>query len=221
MGRTFDKCRGIDMKRVTFETARWLKEVGYPQDKEFTAYYNEDGILIKPYVFNTGKEVADAPTYLEVWLWLWREKKYRILLSASNQRWDEVHGVVDGVDGIVETSWHRGLPGYDATDHKANHTDPEKAIIAAIEYLVDKLSKTKETKFKYETIMEDWHGHCRRDRFEAASDEEAKRIVNEKGFNYFGSHDCLWRVCGDYVDHSHFTEEEEEKMKRNYIEIKC
>lgn len=139
MGRTADKCGGIDMKRVTFETARWLKEVGYPQDKEFTAYYNEDGILIKPYVFHTGNEVADAPTYLEVWLWLWREKKYRILLSASNQRWDEVHGVVDGVNGIVETSWHRGLPGYDATDHRANHTDPEKAIIAAIEYLVDKL----------------------------------------------------------------------------------
>lgn len=125
------------MKRVTFEVAKALKDAGYPQEY-CNCYLDENGNRLTYVTYNI-KIIYACPTYLEVWLWLWREKKYRILLSASNQRWDEVHGVVDGVNGIVETSWHRGLPGYDATDHRANHTDPEKAIIAAIEYLVDKL----------------------------------------------------------------------------------
>lgn len=124
------------MKIVSFEIAKALKEVGYPQDRQRYQYGYEGNLvdLVRDGGICYGPV---APTYLEVWLWLWRKKKYRILLSASNQRWDEVHGVVDGVDGIVETSWHRGLPGYDATNHRANNTDPEKAIEQAIEYLVD------------------------------------------------------------------------------------
>lgn len=213
------------MKLVTFEIAKCLKEIGYPQHSlnEVTSLaYNDEGEIweMRDFDQNPYLEYYSICTYFDVWLWLWREKKYRILLSASNQRWNEVHGVVDGVDGIVETSWYKGMAGYDVTDHRANHTDPEEAIIAAVEYLVDKLRKAKETKFKYEAIMEDWYGRQHRDRFEADSDEEAKRIFNKSDYNYSSSHDHLWRVNGDYVDHNHFTKEEEEKMKRNYIEIK-
>lgn len=72
---------------------------------------------------------------------------------------------------------------------------------------------------KYETLIEDYHGHCFRDRFEANSDEEAKLKAEKDGYNYFSSNDCLWRVCGDYVNHSNFTKEEEQKMKNNYIRL--
>lgn len=47
------------MKRVSFEVAKAIKETGYPQGTENIAYYNEKGMLIKPNVFNGGKEIAD------------------------------------------------------------------------------------------------------------------------------------------------------------------
>lgn len=124
----------MNMKRVSFKVAKILKEAGYPQDQT-VSHYTSWGELV--YYGIAGEDGFDVPTYFDVWLWLWREKKYRILLSASNQRWNEVHGIVDGVNGIVETSWYKGLPGYDATNHNANHIDPEEAIEAAIEFLVN------------------------------------------------------------------------------------
>lgn len=72
---------------------------------------------------------------------------------------------------------------------------------------------------KYETLIEDYHGHVFRDRFEANSDEEAREIARKDGYNYFSSDDCIWRVNGDYVNHSHFDKAEQEKMKQNYTRI--
>lgn len=122
----------MELKRVSFSVAKALKEAGYPQEGVW--YYSPDGRI--------GEAVPDpedylAPTYLQAWLWLWREKKYRILLSASNQRWDEVHGIVTGTDGEVCQSYHRGEKAYDATDHRANWQDPEEAITEAINHLVE------------------------------------------------------------------------------------
>lgn len=68
------------MERVPFEIAKALKEeVGYPQDIEDTVYLNngeeytfdESNPLFK-YVENC---CCDAPYAMDVWLWLWREKK--------------------------------------------------------------------------------------------------------------------------------------------------
>ena len=73
---------------------------------------------------------------------------------------------------------------------------------------------------QYETLIEDYHGHCFHDRFEASSDEEAKKIANADGYNYFSSDDCLWRVPNGYVNHSHFDAEQQRKMREEYIRIK-
>lgn len=101
------------MKIVSFEIAKAIKEAGYPQGMENTAYYNEDGVLVKPFVFNGGNEIADAPTYLEVWLWLWREKTINVTPIMTT--------------GIVEF-WSR--------DGKI-HFDPEECIEQSIKHLVD------------------------------------------------------------------------------------
>lgn len=61
-----------------------------------------------------GSAIA-APSYLKVWLWLWREKEIKIS-----------HRI--GVDII-------GIEDNDAID--GSFDDPEGAIISAIEYLVD------------------------------------------------------------------------------------
>lgn len=53
------------MKRVSLKVAKAIKDAGYPQDYENAedTYTNLiGGIWVKP-------------TYIEVWLWLWREKK--------------------------------------------------------------------------------------------------------------------------------------------------
>lgn len=123
------------MKIVNFEVAKAIKELGFPQTHDYgNNNYDSKGTFGKP-LYSDG---FVAPTYIEVWLWMWREKKFRILLSASNQRWNEVHGIVDGKNGKVETIWTVLTPCYNITDHYANYTDPEIAIENAIEFLLKK-----------------------------------------------------------------------------------
>lgn len=131
------------MKRVSFEVAKALKEAGYDEVCQY-GYCVVDGIptLVKTeeewerhpinnsdmYDFLVctcqeieGKEDCTAPTYLEVWLWLWREKKYPINVDC-----------------------HIGGNGKWSTDMSIeDYTDPEEAIIAAIESLVDDCMQVK------------------------------------------------------------------------------
>lgn len=105
------------MKRVTFKIAKAIKEIGYPQtiEGEFASYYDVTGrfyeysykVLINPDL------IYDAPTYLEVWLWLWKEKKINV-----TPEYDQISGMFLSC-GISERE------------------DPEEAIKVAIEYLVD------------------------------------------------------------------------------------
>ena len=60
-----------------------------------------------------------APTYLEVWGWLWREKEIRIELNS---------GAIVSMR-VTDFSW--------SVVYQNNYSDPEKAIIAAIDYLVE------------------------------------------------------------------------------------
>lgn len=123
------------MKRVSFKTAKALKEAGYPQgvlpkilkEKSFPMYYNEDFVPNYVYfyayyitTFDTNLCVA-CPTYLEVWLWLWREKK--IYLNTNTQR-----------KGIVCVYWDDTII-HEVKDMRL--TDPEEAIASAIENMVD------------------------------------------------------------------------------------
>lgn len=90
------------MKRVSFEIAKALKEAGYPQDE------NEELKM------RGLPERVDVPTYIDTWLWLWREKGIKIS-----------HRIGVNITGIEDN---------DAIDDSFD--DPEEAIIAAIESLV-------------------------------------------------------------------------------------
>lgn len=97
------------MENVSFEVAKALKKAGYPQAKN-DIYYNKNGAVryCRPHAFTV---TYACPTYLETWLWLWREKKIDVTpYNCPNGDW----------------------VSFDITS-----TDPEEAIIAAIEYLVD------------------------------------------------------------------------------------
>lgn len=95
------------MKRISFKVAKAIKEAGYPQD-----YKNEDVYT------NLNGGIWVKPLYLEVWLWLCREKKMLLSIQEFCGEWNvyspQAHGHI-----------------------AQNFTDPEGAIIAAIEYLVD------------------------------------------------------------------------------------
>lgn len=124
------------MKEVPFNIACALKKAGYPQSMTRGIFYNKEGEPLLVTNVNDRLEYDTyAPSYFDVWLWLWRTHKFRIMLSASNQRWDEVHGIVTGVSGEVCKTFYRGIPAYDATDHFANYKDPEEAIVGAVNYL--------------------------------------------------------------------------------------
>lgn len=128
------------MERVSFKVAKVIKEAGYPQGDRnsglMSVYALEDrddnyipytriGKLTTNYHCQTyfnDIPFAVAPTYLEVWLWLWREKKICINCNYDKYNMLPMWWCTDE-DGI-----NYSAPNYD---------DPEEAIIATIEYLVD------------------------------------------------------------------------------------
>lgn len=92
------------MKRVSFKVAQAIKDAGFPQD-----YKNAEDVYTN---LNGGMWVK--PTYIEAWLWLWREKdiKYEIVKSGDKVLCKE-------------------------EPYKFFYMkDPEEAIEKAIEYLV-------------------------------------------------------------------------------------
>lgn len=114
------------MKRVSFEVAKAIKEAGYPQgwkcDKHYCLesegeYGYQIGDLVSANAIHKNcLEAISAPTYLEVWLWLWRNKGIEILPTG----------------GII---YHGGKLG---TKNLYNYpNDPEESIVAAIDCLVE------------------------------------------------------------------------------------
>lgn len=135
------------MKRVSFEVAKALKEAGYPQgdknsgncdvypledhDDNYTPY-TRVGKITTRYKCETWRTLSSipyvvAPYYLEVWLWLWREKKCYI-------------DVLNNQGGKVAQCliWIGNKPV-----HKLAYDTPEEAIIAAIDAALEYLSKNK------------------------------------------------------------------------------
>lgn len=113
------------MKRVSFEVAKAIKDAGYPQenltDKVYLLNCDKEGKLAH---YNSALyyDCAVAPTYLEVWLWLWREKKIAIPADYF---------------GYENNYWESCVPiDNDKFEFFSHMKDPEEAIIAAIEYLV-------------------------------------------------------------------------------------
>lgn len=106
-----------ELKRVSFEVAKAIKKTGYQQYSSYPIYDKNGKLrLLHQADIDFGREWFSAPTYLEVWLWLWREKEINIAMSEGTC-------VIRQYGVLVE--------------HFA-HSDPEEAIIAAIKYLVDK-----------------------------------------------------------------------------------
>lgn len=133
----------MEQKRVSFGVAQAIKEAGYPQGlHEMYVYaicnhrnsgampHYKEGELLSPSELDEcnycESDLIVAPTYLDVWLWLWREKGIRFDIEDL---WD------------VELSYpERGCAsntnqlGGICTPEVS---DPEEAIITAIEHLVD------------------------------------------------------------------------------------
>lgn len=103
------------MKRVSFEIAKALKKAGYPQEN-CDEYLNKYGAVDGYLGHNTAR-----PTYLEAWLWLWREKKFAIpadYFGYGNNYWSSCVPIDNERFKFFEPL-----------------KDPEEVIIAAIEYL--------------------------------------------------------------------------------------
>lgn len=126
------------MKKISYKVAKaiaipYLKSIVSPKIGEENTEYGkvnvcdalQEYIIPERYMRGNGKEiwgwsdycfrcVKPFPTYLELWLWLWREKNIQILN-------DDI-GSANILPFCIEIS---------------EYEDPEKAIIAAIECLVD------------------------------------------------------------------------------------
>lgn len=110
------------MKRVSFETAKALKEAGYPQIGEYwydgsgLCCYSESDVDEIGYIF--------SPTYVEVWLWLWREKGLRLSIEYTRATETEYE------------SWCT-LNQEHLCNLPVSNGDPEEAIEKSIKYIID------------------------------------------------------------------------------------
>lgn len=98
-------------KRVSFKVAKALKEAGYPQE------------ITKETVFHAlfDPMYCVCPYAMDVWLWLWREKGIQIDVVSTFEK------------TCFIAIWKLG----ERIFSQCKNVDPEEAIIAAIEYLVD------------------------------------------------------------------------------------
>lgn len=119
----------MGQKRVSFEVAKAIKEAGYNEPCDMYYHIYDSVYDSQMSLEMTGNGCADflnsnnhyrcaAPCALDVWLWLWREKKIET----------EIYN--DGV-GLTAQIRIQGRPQFFIKD-------PEEAIIAAIEYLAEK-----------------------------------------------------------------------------------
>lgn len=138
------RTNNMEQKRVSFKVAKAIKEAGYPQgnknsgncpvypledhDENYTPY-TRIGKITTRYKCETWRILSSipyvvAPTYLDVWLWLWREKKFAIPADYF---------------GYDNNYWSSCIPiSGDRFEFFEPLHDPEDAIIAAIEYIIDK-----------------------------------------------------------------------------------
>lgn len=134
-------------KTVSFEVAKALKEAGYPQgDKnsgDCKVYplethninwepYTKEGVLSTRYkcetwtILLTAIPYVVAPTYIDAWLWLWREKEIRICLEDA---WDLQ-------EPEIERGCYVGTNQLGGICSSQEFADPEDGIVDIIDYLV-------------------------------------------------------------------------------------
>lgn len=106
-------------KIVSFEVAKALKEAGYPQTTRPMPCYNEKGQLLGRGGNYIRGVKYDAPTYIDAWLWLWREKGIRIEVCELDER----------------ATWSTYIKPI-LIEEDSGYQEPEKAIAKAINYLV-------------------------------------------------------------------------------------
>lgn len=115
----------MGQKRVSFKVAKAIKEAGYwDPNTTLTSQYNNPCYAKNEKLYENGcicdwEDIFPAPTYLDVWLWLWKSDKWIITLNLSWTGYALAHVVIDGDD----------------VDFKG--CDQEEAIVSAIDYLVD------------------------------------------------------------------------------------
>lgn len=135
----------MEQKRVSFEVAKAIKKAGYPQGKTDKIYLlspidvdlacREFGLLPLNGDYKIGEMLnsaryskygiitCDAPTYLDVLLWLWQVKGIHIDIVSSKL----------GTQMDIWDSEQHNIMG----DNTVFYSSPEEAIEAAIKYLVD------------------------------------------------------------------------------------
>lgn len=119
----------MEQKRVSFKVAQAIEEAGYPQwdtesaDNSQLAYDCVGELWEIRYFDQNPQDYYSAPTYLDVWLWLCRENSAKITLEVWR--------------GITISGWGSSIEGESFYKEFHGFADPEEAIIAAIEYLVD------------------------------------------------------------------------------------
>lgn len=109
---------------VSYKVALWLKERGYDEPEE-KCYGDDEKTYFCEGSCNSAlvEGFTSAPTYIDAWLWLWRE--YRTFLFPFPQY---ENGRIMGFKGISP----------DVEHYTRTYNDPEEAIASILDYLAKK-----------------------------------------------------------------------------------
>lgn len=121
----------MEQKRVTFKVAKYLKEVGYPQEGKFGYRDGESSLVSYPI---DGVEFYVAPTYIDVWFW-WcdhlnyinKRKLQSIRIFKGKNKWEVRFNCGCLLDSDDDDGCYYEFIG----------NTQEEAISNAIDYLAD------------------------------------------------------------------------------------
>lgn len=111
----------MTQKIVSFEVAEYIKKAGYPQEGDW--WYTQDGDDLSDCLMPNYQGFY-APTYLDVWLWLWREKGLRLSVEYTRATETEYE------------SWCT-LNQEHLCNLPVSNGDAEEAIEKSIKYIID------------------------------------------------------------------------------------
>ena len=145
-----------ELKIVTFDVALYLKNIGFPQKRNKTFYVSESfnsfkkGNLYEACNIDIAQNIPFiyAPTYIEVWLWLWRNKIVELIFDYG-AKINDVDEILYCFPSTYHDNSHPKMKYLIQTINRFNngqccsheyaheHADPEESIINTINYLVE------------------------------------------------------------------------------------
>lgn len=133
----------MKQQEITLKVAQAIVKEGFPTEAFEGIVFDAEGNIVGKY-----EQEMKLPTYIDVWLWLWRSKIVELSLNYG-MRYNDVdetlwcypldyhersHPQMKYIIQEINEGCHGKCQSH---GYNHEHADPENAIVSAVDFLVD------------------------------------------------------------------------------------